>query len=392
MESRIKRARGKMKKICVITGSRAEYGLLRLVIKVIKKHPKLDLSILVAGMHLAKKFGDTINEIEKDNFNITGKVYMNPGGDIGDDMSYAIGKGIKGFTDRFREIKPDIILILGDRIEVLAAAIAAAYMNIAIAHIHGGDITKAGLDESCRYAISSFAHIHFAATKKSAQRLLKIGEEPRRIFITGAPGLEAITNEKLIDGKGLEKELGINLKKPTILVLQHSVTTQVNKVAQQIKETINAIKDLKFQTIFIYPNSDAGGRMIIQEIEKLRELNFVHIFKNLSNKKYFSLLKNIDVLVGNSSSGIIEAPTFKLPVVNIGMRQFNRERACNIIDVDHKKSEIVKAIKLALSKQMRFRMKRCISPYKKRKTSSQIARILSEIKIDNDFLQKKKCY
>ncbi|MFQ5866773.1 MAG: UDP-N-acetylglucosamine 2-epimerase [bacterium] len=378
-----------MRKICVLTGTRAEYGLLKPVIKAIQGHPKLDLSLVVAGMHLCKEFGYTIKEIRRDGFDIRAIVHMNPQGDTGYFMAHAVGRGIKTLADKFRKERPDILVVLGDRIEALSATIAAAYMNIAVSHIHGGDISKAGLDESCRHAITRFAHIHFAATKLSALRLLKMGEEAWRIFVVGSPGLDSIVNDGLINREELERRLKIRLKNPIILMFQHSVTTQVNQAAQQIKETIKAIKELHFQTIIIYPNSDAGGRRIIQEIEKLRRSDFMHIYKNLSHKIYLSLMNNVDVLVGNSSSGIVEAPSFRLPVVNIGIRQFDRERAGNVIDVEHSKVEIIKGIKRALSESFKAKMKNCLNPYGDGKTSKRIVKILSQLEINDNLLQKR---
>ena len=381
-----------MRNICVLTGTRAEYGLLRPVMQAIKENPTLKLSIIVTGMHLSKEFGYSLNEIIKDGFKITKKVEMNPEEDTGFSMAKYIGKGIMGMADAFKIINLDILLVLGDRMESLAGVIAAAYMNIPVAHIHGGDSARAGLDESARHSITKFAHIHFPVTKKSKERISKLGEDDWRIFTVGAPCLDTILNTKLLTESEIEKKFNLNLKNPFILMVQHSVTTEPEKTEKQIIETLEAIKELGYQTIIIYPNSDAGGRKIISKIKKYENLLFIKTYENLSHKEYLSLLKYASVMMGNSSSGIIESSSFKLPVVNIGIRQEGRERANNVIDVGHNKEEIIKAIKKALSPEFKEQLKDCKNPYGDGKTGKRIAKILSEIKIDKGLLQKKIIY
>jgi len=381
-----------MKKICVLTGTRAEYGLLKPVMKAIKKNG-MELSLIVTGMHLSKEFGYSVNEIIEDGFKIEKRVEMNPKEDTGFSMAQSVGNGINEISKALKEINPDIFLVLGDRIEPLAGTITAAYMNIPIAHIHGGDSARAGLDESVRHAITKFSHIHFPATKKSAERIIKMGENPKNVFIVGAPGLDAIFTTNFLSKAELEKKFNIDLSKPLIIMLQHSVTTEIEKAGKQVQETLEAIKELGYQTIIIYPNSDAGGREIIEQIKKYENLNFIKIYKNLVHDEYLSLLRNASVLVGNSSSGIIESASFKLPVVNIGTRQEGRERSSNVIDAPHDKKLIVKAIEKALlDRSFRNRVKKCKNIYGDGKTGERIAKILNEIKIDKKLLQKKISY
>ncbi|MBI5449355.1 UDP-N-acetylglucosamine 2-epimerase (hydrolyzing), partial [Candidatus Gottesmanbacteria bacterium] len=351
------------RKVCVVTGSRAEYGLLRPIIFEINKSKTLELLLMVTSMHLSEEFGKTANLIEKDGLKITYKVEMNPKENTAESMAESIGRGILGITAAFHKKQPDITLLLGDRIEELAGAIVSAYLNIPIAHIHGGDKSKAGLDESARHAITKLSHIHFAATKKSMERILKMGEDPRKVFLVGAPGLDSILKGTFLSKSELSNKFGLDFNRSFLVMLQHSVTTQIAQAGKQIKETLKAIEYLKLPTIAVFPNSDAGGRTIIGEIESKRGL-FVEILKNIPRDLYLSLLKHASVLVGNSSGGVIETPSLKIPVVNIGIRQAGRERSTNVIDVPHDKAKIVRAIRKALyDKKFKEQVRRCVSPY-----------------------------
>lgn len=380
-------------KIAVITGSRSEYGILSPIMKKIKSRPQLQLLTIVVGMHLSSEFGRTVREIEKDSFKIDAKINSIDSGDTNVDMVRHIGKGIIKTADVFKNLKPDIVILLGDRVDILAAAIAAAYMNIAIAHIHGGDVSGGGLDEPARHAITKFAHIHFAATKKSAQRLIKMGEEPWRVFVVGAPGLDSILNERLLSKENISKKYNLDLSKPILLVVQHPLTTQPDNAAQQMGETLKAIVELKYQTILIYPNADAGGRRMIQIIKKYQKHSFIKTFKSIPHKDYLSLMKISNVMIGNSSSGIIESSSFKLPVVNIGTRQKGRERSTNVIDVNYNKGQILRAIKKALyDKRFKKQVKNCKNSYGDGHASDRIIKVLSEIRIDKKLLQKRMPY
>ena len=344
-------------------------------------------------MHLSKEFGGTVDLIRKDGFKVTNKVKMNPGSDKTESMALSIGKGIIGITLALKKIKPDVTVILGDRIEALASAIASAYLNIPIAHIHGGDKNRAGLDESARHAITKLSHIHFVATKTSMARVIRMGEKTQNVFLVGAPGLDTILKEKLISKNKLAKKYNLDLDKPLLLLVQHSVTTQIDKAGNQMRKTLSAIKKLKLPTFIIYPNSDAGGRAIIKEIKKNKHLSFIKVFKNLPHGLYLSFLKQASVLIGNSSSGIIESSSFKLPAVNIGIRQDGRERSTNIIDAPHDKKFILKAIKKALfDEQFRRKVKKCKNPYGDGQASKHIVKIFSVIKINKKLLQKQITY
>ncbi|ODS41271.1 MAG: UDP-N-acetyl-D-glucosamine 2-epimerase, UDP-hydrolysing [Candidatus Altiarchaeales archaeon WOR_SM1_79] len=381
------------RKICVVTGTRAEYGILKPVMKAIKNSPTLELSVIVTGMHLAQQFGYTLREIEKDGFRINAKVDMLLDSNTGTAMSKSIGNGIISIAQALDIIKPDIILILGDRIEPLAAVIAGAYMNIPVAHIHGGDSANAGLDEYARHAITKLAQIHFPATKESANRIVKMGEDPSNVFVVGAPGLDSILNENLIEPTELSEKYKLELLKPIILVIQHPVTTEVEDAPNQIRETLEAIIELEHQTILIYPNADAGGRKMIEVIKEYERYPFIKTFKSIPHKEYLSLMNITRVMVGNSSGGIIEAPSFGLPVVNVGSRQEGRQRAENVIDVDYDKEQIKAAIKKALyDESFKRKVKKCKNPYGDGKAAVRITDILSKIKIDKKLLQKRLTY
>ncbi|MFC1927489.1 UDP-N-acetylglucosamine 2-epimerase [Chloroflexota bacterium] len=381
------------RKVAVLTGTRAEYGILYPVLKAIEQHPKLQLLLIATGMHLSREFGYTVEELEKDGFRIDAKVDMLLSDDTVAAMSKSIGIGIIGLSQTWEEMGPDMIVVLGDRVEPLAAAITGAYMNIPVAHIHGGDTGRGGLDESARHAITKFAHIHFPATKKSAERIIGMGEDWWRVHTVGSPALDTILNEPLISPKTIAKKLSLDLSRPVILVVQHPVTTQVKEAPEQMKQTLQAIVGFQYPAIVIYPNSDAGGRRIIDVIKQYESYPFIRTFRSLPHREYLSLMRVASVMVGNSSSGIIDAPSFGLPVVNVGIRQEGRERGKNVIDVAHKKSEIARALKRALSdKKFLAEVKKCENPYGDGKAGPRIAEVLSQVAITPRLLQKKSAY
>lgn len=383
------------RKILYVSGTRAEYGLMRETLLAANRHPKLSLEIAVTGMHLMPQFGLTINEIKKDKFKIhrIEAVYEK---DNKESMAKFIGDFSLKFTKLVKSIKPDIILVQGDRAEMLAAATVGAYLTIPVAHTHGGDVTMT-VDEFARHAITKLAHIHFPATQKSARRIIKMGENPKNIFVVGAPGLDSIKNQQLLDKKELSGIYNVDFSKPVILGLQHPVTTQVSDASYQMQQTLEAIKESGHQAIFIYPNADAGGRAMIKMLEKYKSKNrkkpFLNIYENIPSKEYLSLLKNVSCMVGNSSSGIIESIPFGLPVVNIGIREQGRERSQNIIDVEHNKEEIKKAIAKAIyDEELKKKIKKSKNPYGSGNAGKRIADILADIKIDKNLLQKQITY
>ena len=381
------------RRIAVVTGTRAEYGLLYSVLKAIGARTELKLALVVTGMHLSREFGYTVREIENDGFSIEAKVDMLLSSDTPAAMAKSIGLGVIGMAQTWEQLKPDMILVLGDRVEPLAATISGAYMNIPVAHIHGGDSTRGGLDESARHAITKFAHIHFPATKISAQRIVKMGEDEWRVHVVGSPALDIILSEPLLPPKALTEKFGLDLSQSLVLVVQHPVTTQVDEAPKQMRETLEAIVEIGYPTIIIYPNSDAGGHRMIEVIKQYDKYPLIETFKSLPRKEYLSLMKISSVMVGNSSSGIIDAPSFGLPAINIGMRQEGRERGKNVIDVGHSKLEIIEAVHKALTdKRFLASVKRRENPYGDGKTGPRIAEILSRIENTTQLLQKRITY
>ena len=376
------------RKIAVVTGTRAEYGILKPILKKIDSNSKLDLYLIVVGMHLSEEFGYTIKEIEKDGFRIYAKLDTLNKEDTGAGMARYIGNTIIEISKVLENLKPDILLLLGDRGEMLAGAIAATCMNILIAHVHGGEVSGS-IDEGFRHAISKLAHIHFVATNESKQKLISLGEDSSRIFVVGAPGLDDIY-ENLLSPQEIEKKYSIDLSKPLILLVQHPVVNEVDEASNQIRETLEAIVDLKYQTVVIYPNADAGGRQMIKIIEEYKKrYSFIKTYKSLPRRDYLSLMSVATVMVGNSSSGIIEAPSFGLPVVNIGTRQKGRLRAGNVIDVSYNREEIKNAILKAIQdRKFKEKVRNIKNPWGDGKASERIVNILGSIKICKDLLQK----
>jgi len=379
------------RKILYVTGTRADWGLVESVLENINNHPLLELEIVATGMHLMKQFGYTINEVESKGYKVH-RINVTFEKDDKESMAIFIGKFIRKFAEKIQDIKPNIIMVLGDRGEMLGAAIVGAYLSIPVAHIHGGEITST-VDESARHAITKLSHIHFPATKKSAERIIKIGENPERVFVVGAPGLDSILKQNFHSKEEICKLLGLNPKEPILIVVQHPETLYADISDKHMRETMEAVKTLGKQTVVIYPNADAGGRKMIKIIKEYEKFPFIRVVKNLEHNIYLSIMKNADVLIGNSSSGIIEAPSFGLPVVNIGTRQEGRERAENIIDVPHDRNKIIKAIEKALyDKDFKAMVKKCKNPYGDGKAGERIAEILSKIEINDKLLQKKLTY
>lgn len=378
------------KKILVTTGTRAEYGILRSLLSELKKSSKIELILIVTGTHLSKKHGYTINEIKKDGFKINGKIKMIPKKNERRDLTKEIGNGIIQFTDIFHKFKPDINIVFGDRDEMLASAIAASHLNIINAHIAGGD-KSGGIDEYNRHAITKLSNIHFTTTENSKRRVIKMGEEPKFVFNTGSLAIDNIKNN-ISSKSSIEKKLKLKLMGDEIILIQHPVTTQVELVKKQIDSTLNSIVRLKKRTIMISPNSDAGSDIILDRLKEFsKKFDYLNFYSNLPRCDFLGLLKYCGVLVGNSSSGIAEASYFSIPVVNIGIRQFGRERGVNVIDIkEFKSKEIEKCIRKALKKKNEHKLVKN-NLYGNGSSAKQIIKIL-EKSLPNDLIQKHITY
>ncbi len=369
-------------KVLYITGTRADYGLMHNALELLNNDDDIQLEVAVTGMHLMEEFGYSVNEIKKDNFNlhIINQTFLK---DNKQSMSEFIGRLIVDLTQLMVKIKPDIVLLLGDRGEMLAGAIAASYLQIPVAHIHGGDVSST-VDDSARHAITKLSNIHFAATRKSALRIKQMGENPENIFVVGAPGLDSIIKVKdNIDEKYLKEKY--NIVKDFVLVLQHPVSLEVESSSNQIKQTLDAVTLTDYQILLIYPNADAGGRAMI---EKIKEYD-VDAYKNIPHDDFIGLLGLASALIGNSSSGIIESSSFKLPVINIGTRQAGREKAENVVDVGYDSNEILNALNYIKSNDYLDKLDNCINPYGDGKSGENILKILKDLNINVDLLNKK---
>jgi UDP-N-acetylglucosamine 2-epimerase (non-hydrolysing)/GDP/UDP-N,N'-diacetylbacillosamine 2-epimerase (hydrolysing) len=373
-----------MKQITYFTGSRSEYGVMRSLLKEIESHPDFELNVIVSGSHLSDIYGNSVNDIKNDGFNILAEIDILPNNDDEISMVGAFGKCLLEVAKVLKENRPDIFLIQADRTESLAATIAASYLNILISHFSGGDITHGGtIDDRIRPAISDFAHIHFPSTKKSAEVLIKRGEEPWRVHFFGNPGVN-LKKESFTNKEELAKKLDLDISKDLIVMIQHPV--EPNQAEKQIEETMAAIKELGIQTAVIYPNPDMGSQDIIKVIDRY-EGPLIKTFKSLQRPDFIGLLRLAKVLVGNSSCGIVEAPSLNLPVVNIGERQEGRETMSNVINTDHNKNQIIKAVKKCMSKKEKIDPQ--TMPYYAEDTEKKIVQILSKIKLNNKLLKKR---
>lgn len=379
-----------IRKITLTTGTRSEYGILREIIKEISINKKLQLFLLVTGTHLSKKFGNTINEIQRDGIPIYAKIKMIPLGNTPYHMSISLGNGIIEFSNIFKKINPDLNVILGDRDEALASALAASHMNIPNVHIHGGEISQ-GIDEYNRHAITKISNIHFAATKKSKQRIIKMGENKKYVIYTGSPAIDQIKNMEISSKLFLQKKYNVNFEKPLFLLVQHPVTTEYEKSEQQIIVTLNALSKLGIKTISILPNSDAGNQPIIKQLKTFsKENDFLKVFSNIPRKDYLGFLKNCSALIGNSSSGIIEGSFFTTPIINIGIRQLGREKHENVIDVpEFSETKIINALKKSLSAENK---KLKTNFYGNGGSSKKIVKFMENLIIDSQLIKKKLSY
>jgi len=381
-----------MRKIAVITGTRAEYGLLYWVIREIHEDPALELQLIVTGMHLVPEFGLTVKVIEKDGFPIADKVEMLLSADTETAISMSMGLGMIGFAKAYSRLAPDLIVVLGDRFEILSAVAAAIPFRIPIAHIHGGESTEGLIDEAIRHAITKMSHIHFAATHRYRKRIIQMGETPEHVFCFGAPGLDNIRRLDLKEKADIFKELGIPEGKPVGVVTYHPVTLEKDSSASQVVELLAALDNFQdIYWVFTIPNADTGGRDIMEKlkahIQKHTEMG--KIFVSLGQLRYLSLLKNASLMVGNSTSGRIEAPAFALPVVNIGDRQKGRIEANNVIDVTVcKKDLLVSSIKKALSEEFYESLRGMKNPYGEGDSSKKIVETLKAASLDDHLLKK----
>ncbi len=381
--------------IAVVTGTRAEYGILKPLLKKIKAARGLRLQLLVTGMHLLPRYGYTADEIKRDGFVVDATVPMYRGRQTkANYYTNAMALGIKNFSTIFSKEKPDILVVLGDRPEPLAATLAAAFFKIPIAHIQAGDRTDSrDIDESIRHAITRFAHLSFPATAKAKARLIKSGEEGFRVYNIGALGVDSILAEPRVPKENIFKRYGLNSREPLVVCMFHPIHLRPERAGRDMREILEALRAKKIQTVVIFPNNDAGNGDIIKQIEKYRMVTRLKFFPSLPHGDYINLLRHSAVFLGNSSSGIIETPTLKISFVNIGDRQKSRERAGNVVDAAPNRKSITRALEKALyDRTFLKRVKNCANPYGRGEASARLVKLLATIKINQRLLEKRITY
>ncbi|MFY4764495.1 UDP-N-acetylglucosamine 2-epimerase [Aliarcobacter butzleri] len=380
------------RKICVITGTRAEYGLLYWLIKEIEADKEFQLQLIVTGMHLSHEFGLTYKEIEKE-FKIDKKIEMLLSSDTSIGISKSMGLAQISFCEAFEELKPDILIVLGDRYEIFSATSAAMIAKIPIAHLHGGETTEGAFDESIRHSITKMSHLHFTATEEYRNRVIQLGEHPSRVFNVGGMGIENIKRLKLLTKEEFENSIDFKLNKKNILVTFHPVTLENSTAQEQFQELLDVIDELEdTNIIFTKANSDTDGRIINQMIDEYVTKNFQKSveFTSLGQLRYLSALQYVDAMVGNSSSGLLEAPSFKIGTINIGDRQKGRIKADSVIDCSTNKIDIEKAFEKLYSKEFQNSLLNVQNPYGDGCASKKIIEVLKNVDLKN--ILKKSFY
>ena len=368
-----------MIKICVVTGSRVEYGLLIRLMKMIQEDSGLKLQVIATNMHLSPEFGLTYQEIEKDGFFINKKVEMLLSSDTANGTAKSVGLATIGFADAYEDLKPDLLLVLGDRYEILSAVTTALFYKIPVAHLHGGEITEGAYDDAIRHAITKMSHLHFTSTEEYRKRVIQLGENPERVFNVGAIGIDNIKHLKLLSRDVLERELQFLLKEQTILVTYHPVTLDENDTRMQFQCLLNVLNDRQdIRIIFTLPNSDTGGRVIIPMIQDFVKCNKDRAiaFASLGSLRYLSVLRCVSAVVGNSSSGIIEAPSFGIPTLNIGNRQKGRIVARSVLQCEISEQAIRAGLEIVLANSFLQLARNVINPYEQKNTAVKIRDVL----------------
>lgn len=380
-----------MKKLMFITGSRGEWGYIRPILNLLNQHEEAKAVLVVTNMHLLPSYGNSYKEIEHDGFHIDYKVHMSLDGYSHYTQAKSLGIFLNSLPDIIEAEKPDWIVLAGDRGEQLMGAIAGAYTYTPVAHIQAGELSG-NIDGMTRHAIGKLVHMHFASNQDAANRLVKMGEEAFRVFNTGAPQVDEMVNAQYTEISEIEKKLSLELKDGYLLAVMHPVTEEADKAGEQARIFIESLNCFSLSKIVILPNNDAGSNSVKKAIMNYRKGNY-HMYANLKREDYLGLLKNCACIVGNSSSGLLEAPTFKIPSVNIGRRQNLRFRGINVIDVPFEEDKIVNAINKAISKEFRsYLQENCINPYGDGHSSERIVDLLLHTKVDNKWLVKNLTY
>ncbi len=365
-------------RVGVVTVGRSDYGIYFPVLRLLQADKEIELRLIVAAGHLDPRYGNTVDEIERDGFPIAARVPMKMNGDSREDVAMAIGVGVQEFTSAYRHTQPDVVLLLGDRYEMMSAATAALPSRIPIAHIHGGELTFGAIDDAIRHAITKLSHIHFAATTEYARRIRQMGEETWRVHVTGSPAIDSIRSFEPMTQAELENEFALDLSR-TLLLTYHPVTLEGND-RETLSNLLAAVSESGHSLLFTYPNADPHNSEIIQRVKEFVATRpNARFVTNLGHRKYHSVQRYVAAMVGNSSSGIIEAATFHLPVVNIGTRQEGRIRGAHVIDVSSSKDAIAKGIATAVNPNFRRSIAHIENPYGNGRAAERIVSLLKSM-------------
>lgn len=380
-----------MRTIGVVTVARSDYGIYLPLLRKILADPDLRLYLIVAGMHLSPEFGLTVKAIEADGFEIGERVEMLLSSDTPEGIAKSMGLGTIGFAQTYARFRPDILVVLGDRFEMHAAAVAALPFKIPVAHIHGGEVTEGAFDNALRHSLTKLCHLHFVSTEEYARRVIQMGEEPWRVTVAGAPGLDNLRDVTLLDRDGLCEQFGLHLDAtPFLLVTFHPVSLEYERTHWQVSELLAALETVDLPVLFTMPNADTSRSIIASLIEKFVEAHpTAQAVDNLGTQGYFSAMALAAAMVGNSSSGIVEAASFGLPVVNIGSRQSGRVKGVNVIDVGYERTSVGEGLKQALDPQFRIELRGMRNPYDAGEASEKIVQVLKQIQLDDRLIIKR---
>ena len=379
-----------MRHIAVVTGSRADYGIYTPILRRLGDEPSVAAFLLVTGAHLSKDFGMTVQAIEADGFEIAERIDMEIGPDTPAAIARSTALALSGFAAAFERRRPDLLIVLGDRLEMLAAAVASLPFNIPVAHIHGGEATEGAIDDAVRHALTKLSHLHFVALEAYADRVIQMGESPWRVTVSGAPGLDHLNDFIPLSPAELERECGVRVADTTLLVTYHPVTLEYGQAAWQMTELLAALREVGAPVVLTFPNADTSSRAIIEAARRyVSEAGNAQLTASLGTRGYLSLMSHASAMVGNSSSGILEAASFGLPVVNVGTRQQGRVRGKNVLDVGYTRAEIAAAIRTALSQEFRASLSDLVNPYGDGRAAERIVERLRSVELGAALLRKR---
>jgi GDP/UDP-N,N'-diacetylbacillosamine 2-epimerase (hydrolysing) len=379
------------KKILAVTGIRSEYDIMSSVFRAISERPDMDLQLVVTGAHLSDAYGYTVEEIRQDGFFVADEIENLINSDQDSARVKGLGIQLQGLVQTASRINPDWLLVLGDREESITTALVGAYINIPVAHVGGGDRVIGNVDDQVRHAVTKLAHMHFATNQESADRIIRLGEQPFRVHNVGNPGLDRLLSVPKLSTEELSQRLGFKITddEPLLVVIQHVISTEIDDAYRQMRQTLEAVADLGLKTVLSYPNTDAGGQQVIRAIREFKSMPNLYTAKNIPRLEFVNLFRRASCLLGNSSAGILEAPLLKLPVVNVGNRQKGRLHAENVMFVPHDKKAIINAVRSAVfDPEYRAVVAKCSNPYGDGQSAKRIAEILAMTEINEQLLVK----